>query len=227
MIDIDNIRGMKSKAASISFGLLLIAGAAGCSSDNGVTTGPPATTAGDTASGDTTVTPSGGVAADDFCHVDITGDVTASFDSPGGFSNISYGPWVPNTGATVLGIALDDGFFIMNCQGPDDQLLSIGLGLDQHLPMAPGTFAIRKADNIFGGYDSNPPVIQVSPFIGSSDFFWAISADSTFTITEFDAAHIAGNFQFSVSEAKNEVITDSTPAKTAVITGTFNLKNPN
>ena len=42
-----------------------------------------------------------------------------------------------------------------------------------------------------------------------------------------DAAHIAGNFQFFVSEAKNEVITDSTPAKTAVITGTFNLKNPN
>ncbi|MCE9621274.1 MAG: hypothetical protein K8R99_02895 [Actinomycetia bacterium] len=221
--------GRRIKLAGFVLPITLVS----CGNDDaalpGQTATPAVTVPGATAPAvpDTVASSSGSVAADDSCHVDITGDVTASFDSPGGFSNISYGPWVPNTSGTVMGIALDDTFFIMNCQGPDDQLVTISLGLDQHLPMAPATFPIRKADNIFGGYDSNPPVIQVSPYIGSGDFFWAVSADSVFTITEFDAEHIAGNFQFYVSEAKNDIVTDSLPAKTAVITGTFNLKNPN
>jgi hypothetical protein len=231
---------MTSKLHGTLTGFLVLATLAACGND---TTAPPraSVTWGDTGTEptppDATDTPdapdttagatSGTVSADDFCHVDITGDVTASFDSPGGYSSISYGPWVPTSGGTVAGITLDDSFFIMNCQGGEGELVSIGLGLDQHLPMAPASYPIRKADNIFGSYDSNPPVIQVAPYIGSGEFFWGVSAESVFTITEFDASHIAGNFQFFVSEAKNDFISDSLPAKTAVIVGTFNLKNPN
>ncbi|MEQ1872465.1 MAG: hypothetical protein ABL953_01960 [Ilumatobacteraceae bacterium] len=212
-----------------STGIALLLATAACGSDNAAiptdpvaTEGPQATVPGVV---DTTI--SSAVAADDSCHVDITGDVTASFDSPGGIYNISYGPWVPASSGTVPGIALDDTFFIMNCQGSDGQLVSIGLNVGQHLPMAPASYPIRRADNILGGYDSNPPVFHVSPSIGFSDFTWAVSADSVFNIIEFDATHIAGTFQFFVAEAKNDVVTDGLPSKNAVITGTFNIKNPN
>ena len=185
-------------------------------SDTGaVASDPPATSPGIT------------TASDDFCRAEITGDVTATLESGGGISTISYGPWVPSSAGTVAGITLDDTFFIMNCSGPGGELLSIGLNLDQHLPMAPASYSIRKADNTLGGYDSNPPVIHVSPFIGSGDFVWAISADSVFNVTEFDATHIAGDFVLYVQEAKNDLVTDGLPAKSAVITGSFNLKNPN
>ena len=207
---------MNPKISATFTGLLLLAVVAACSNDKAATPGSADTFGGST----------GAVAADDFCHVDITGDVTASFDSPGGFSNISYGAWIPASNGTVGGIAHDDTFFIMNCQGPNDQLVSVSIGLGQHLPMSPASYPIRKADNHFGGYDSNPPVVQASPFIGG-DFSWAISAESVFTITEFDESHIAGTFQFYVSEAQYFGTTDALPAKTAVITGTFNLKNPN
>lgn len=176
--------------------------------------------------GDTTP-PSGAVDPNDYCHVDITGDITASFDSGGGVYALAYGAWVPESAVTVPGLPLDDSYFIMNCSGPAGELITISLGTDQRLPMAPASYPIRRADNIFGGYDSNPPVIQVSPFIGSGDFFWAVSADSVFNITEFDADHIAGNFQFFVAEAKGGILDDGIPAQNAVITGTFNLRNPN
>ncbi|MBI4883149.1 MAG: hypothetical protein HY826_03760 [Actinobacteria bacterium] len=227
---------MKAQALKV-YGLAIVTTLAGCSSDGTTLPTPadaPAATSpsslGDDGDVQVTTPPdnsSATIVTDDNCHVDITGDINASFDSGGGFSNIGYGPWVPGSAVTVAGVTLDDTFFILNCQGGEGELVSIGLGLDQHLPMTPANYPIRKADNIFGGYDSNPPVIQVSPYIGSGDFFWAISADSVFNITEFDATHIAGNFQFYVSEAKNDIVTDGLPAKTAVITGAFNIKNPN
>ena len=224
-----NRSGVRRSPLFTSTGVALLLATAACGSDNAAIPTDPVATDGlqATVPGVVDTAGSTAVAADDSCHVEITGDVTDSFDSGGGFSNIGYGSWIPETSGTVLGIALDDTFFIMNCQGGANQLISIGLSVDQHLPMAPASYPIRKADNILGGYDSNPSVIHVSPYIGSSDFFWAISADSVFNITEFDEQHIAGNFQFYVTEAKSDIVTDGLPAKSAVITGTFNIKNPN
>ncbi len=229
-----NCRPDRFQALGAYLGLALLAAAAACSSSAAPSTGstptqPGATVAASGPVGSDLPATSPGIspASDDFCHAEITGDVTATLDSGGGFSSISYGPWIPSSAGTIAGIALDDTFFIMNCSGAGGELVTMGTGTDQHLPMAPASYPIRKAENIFGGYDSNPPVIQASPFIGSGDFFWAISADSVFNITEFDASHIAGNFVFYVQEAKSDLITDGLPAKSAVITGTFNLKNPN
>jgi hypothetical protein len=166
------------------------------------------------------------IRSDDSCHVDISGDVSVSYDSRGGFSNISYGPWVPG-GGTVVGITLDDTLFMLNCDRGDGLLVRFSLATGQHLAMQPATFSIRKADNVMGGYSNDPPPIEVSPFIGTGDYKYAVSQDSTFAITEFDDEHIAGSFRVTVSEAKRGVLSDGLPPKTAVIAGTFELKNPN
>jgi hypothetical protein len=166
------------------------------------------------------------ISPDDSCHVDISGDVSASYDSRGGFSNISYGPWVPS-GGTVVGIDLDDTLFLLSCDGGDGLLVTFSLATGQHLAMEPATFSIRKADNAMGGYASDPPAIQVSPFIGTGDYKYAVSADSVFAISEFDGTHIAGDFRVTVSEAKHGTLSDGLPPKTAVISGTFDVKNPN
>lgn len=220
-------RGLRAMAGLA----LLVALAGGCADDVGVAlpVGTGNVLAGDnqtTILDPTTTSTEAHIAPDDSCHVDITGDVQASYDSRGGFSNISYGPWAPNSG-TVVGISVDDTLFLLNCNRGDGMLVTFSLTAGHHLAARPATFSIRKADNEMGGYTDDPPVIQVSPFIGTGDFMYAVSADSTFTISEFDGEHIAGSFHVTVSEAKHGVFTDGLPPKTAVIDGTFDLKNPN
>lgn len=214
---------------------LLTALVGGCADDVGVAlpagtgnvlAGTDATSTAPTTGADTTTTVEPRIEPDDSCHVEITGDVHASYDSHGGFSNISYGPWTPTAG-TVVGISVDDTLFMLNCNRGDGMLVTFSLSPGQHLAAEPQTFGIRKADNQMGGYTTDPPVIQVSPFIGTGDFMYAVSADSTFTISEFDATHVAGSFHVTVSEAKHGVRTDGLPPKTAVIDGTFDVKNPN
>ena len=217
-------------------GIALALATAGCSSDNptarpnaandtiangedlssvpGATEDSPATEGGATP----TIDPS------DSCHVDITGDVNVSWDSPGGYSAVGYGPWIPSTPGNSVPIALDETFFILNCTGPGESYVGFGAATDARIPMTPGVYPILPSDNVLGGSGS-PHMIQALLGIDGTDTNWGPSAEGSLTITAFDGDHIAGTFLIPVTD----VLADITGASKgdAVISGTFNFVNPN
>ncbi|MGB8859095.1 MAG: hypothetical protein WCC60_07565 [Ilumatobacteraceae bacterium] len=168
-----------------------------------------------------------GAPLDDSCHVDLSGDITAAYDSPGGTHQIVYGPWMPSSRTTIVAVRTDDSFFMMHCSDGNGLQVTFTVPAGQHLSMSPQLIPIREADNDFGGYGSDPPLIQVLPYIGAGDYMYAVSADSSFTIAAFDTTHIAGHFEVTVAEAKHTAMSDGLPPKTVTITGHFDLQNPN
>lgn len=176
--------------------------------------------------GDLPVVPGAqGDAESGFCHVEVSGDVNAEWTAPGGYSAVGYGPWVPEATAAASPIATDDTFFLVNCTGENDNYVGFGANLDQHIPMAPGTYTIPTAQNAFGVAGPVSPIGMLIT-LGGTDTNWGPSQDGTLIITAFDEEHIAGTFSVTVSDVLADL--GGTPSKgSAVITGEFDFANPN
>ena len=158
------------------------------------------------------------------CHVDVTGAVTASWDSPGGYSAIGYGAWIPAGSTGSAPIALDETFFILNCTGNGSNYVGFGPTAGSPIPMTPATYPILPADNAFSGAET-PHVMNVLLGLDGTDTNWGPSAEGTLVITEFDTAHIAGTFSIPITDVLARITGVS--KGDALITGTFNYRNPN
>lgn len=161
---------------------------------------------------------------DNSCHVDVTGDVTASWDSPGGYSAAGYGSWIAPGSAGSTPIVLDDTFFLINCTGNGNNYVGFGPNDGAGIPMTPATYPILPADNAFGGTDA-PHVMDVLIGLDGTTTNWGPSAEGTLVITEFDNEHIAGTFSFPITDVLARI--SGTSQGDAMITGSFNYRNPN
>ena len=159
----------------------------------------------------------------DSCTVNVTGDVSASWVSPGGYSAVGYGAWIPSTPGVSSPIALDDTFFILNCTGPGDSYIGFGPSVGASVPLGPAIYPLLPADNVLGG-SATPSVMQVLIGLDGTNTNWGPSAEGTLVITAFDANHIAGTFTIPVTDMLAEF--SDNPQGDAIITGEFDYVNP-
>lgn len=162
------------------------------------------------------------------CHVEVTGDVSATWDSPGGYSAIGYGPWIhQEPDQTIAGIPMDETFFLLNCTGPGTSSINFGTSPGSKIPMQPATYTLPPADNAFGASD-NPGALSVLIGLDASETNWGLREPGTLTITRFDESGIAGSFQLPVTDVLAKIAGAQQPSKgNAMITGTFDYPNPN
>lgn len=198
-------------------GLAALALTAGCSDDNNSVSLPDGVTlpqGGDTPGGNLEM---------GACHVTVTGDVTAEWTSPGGVSSVGYGPWVGQTAGVTMPIDMDEGYFILNCQGEGENYVGFMPVGEAQIPMEPATYTIEPADNAFGVGEGGLMTTLLG--LDGTDTNWGPSQAGTLTITEFDADHIAGTFTLTVTDVLAEM--SGTSKGNAVITGEFEYTNPN
>lgn len=157
------------------------------------------------------------------CNVTVVGDVTAEWVSAGGSAAVGYGPWYEGPAITTMLGDTDETFFVLNCDSGDGNYIGF-LGQNEiPIPMTPATYVITPGDSVFGSSGEGPIGILVS--MESTDTNWTLVSNGELVITEFDGEHIAGRFTLPVTDALAEM--NGTSKGTAVISGTFDLANPN
>ncbi|MEQ1702769.1 MAG: hypothetical protein ABMA25_21885 [Ilumatobacteraceae bacterium] len=196
----------------------------GAGADTATSDAAPATDGAPVTDGAPSTAGAGEIDPSNNCHVDVTGAVTASWDSPGGYSAIGYGPWIPAGSAGSAPIALDETFFILNCTGTGNNYVGFGPNDLAAIPMTPATYPILPADNAFGGTDA-AHVMDVLLGLDGTDTNWGPSAEGTLVITEFDNEHIAGTFSIPITDVLAHLT--GTSKGDALVTGTFYYSNPN
>ena len=203
-------------------GLAVLALAAGCSDDNKLTVPSMTLPGGVTVPAGNNDLPDGSLDLGS-CHVKVTGDVNAEWTAPGGASAMGYGPWVPQVPGVTMPIDMDEGFFILNCQGDGENYVGFMPMADGEIPMAPGTYTIEPAGNAFGTSETG----QMTTLLGldGTETNWGPSEPGTLVITEFDADHIAGTFRLTVTDVLAKL--NGSSKGNAVITGEFEYSNPN
>ena len=155
----------------------------------------------------------------------MEGDVTAEWTSGGGYSAVGYGPWTPQAGGTIAGMAMDETFFILNCVGDGTNSLTLAPMADVAIPMQPATYVIEPATNAFGTSEDSTMSILVTFDGPAGETNWGPSEAGELVISEFDADHIAGTFRIPITDVLAKLT--GTSMGNAVITGEFNYKNPN
>lgn len=159
------------------------------------------------------------------CYVKVEGDVTAEWTSGGGYSAVGYGPWTPQAGGTIAGMAMDETFFILNCVGDGSNSLTFAPMADVGVPMQPTTFVIEPATNALGTSENTTMSILITFDGPAGQTNWGPSAAGELVITEFDADHIAGTFRIPITDVLAKL--SGTSMGNAMVTGEFNYKNPN
>ncbi len=163
------------------------------------------------------------VAGDDSCSVEVTGDKTARWTSPGGISALNTEYWLAADQADLFG----EGFyFIINCPG-DQGSVSFGSNAsadESDIPFGPATYTLNPATNRFGGNPDDP--IAVLFTLTDSETNWGVSEPGVLEITAFDDEHIAGRFEFTATDLLYD-LGGSESEGTVRVTGSFNYRNPN
>lgn len=157
------------------------------------------------------------------CHVVVTGDISQEWTAGGGSSSVGYGPWIGNPGITTPIGAVDESFFIINCQDSTDNYVGFLAQNDAKIPMEPATYVLAKGASAISATDTSPIVSLVT--FDNSETNWVLSADGELVITAFDNDHIAGHFTLPVTDAFAEMT--GTSEGSALITGEFDFENPN
>jgi hypothetical protein len=193
------------------FGALLPLAAllAGCGSSTSSAAAEPADSAG--AGTSEMVMPAAGSGT---CHVDVTGDVQRSWDSPQNAGSLAVSYWLSQDERGVMGLSADDIFFIMNCQSDTGSVsftTTAGTNAD-NFPMKPMTYVIAS------GGDQPGQVSMIVNF--KDDSVWRASEHGTFDVTTFGNSHFAGTFQAKLAKLGDNMQYN---AGTATISGTFDL----
>ena len=167
------------------------------------------------------------------CIVDVTGDVETSWNGSDGPRAFTTDYWYTEDelrqqfsflgpeGETFEQVMERRGqivtFFLFNCEGPGDQLVSLIVSADatrDDFPHGPGTYAITAG--MFGGDQLGPADFSVTFAIDSEDF-WEYESPGTVTISEWTGDHLVGSFSFAVVESFVD-----TP-RHLMVSGTFEL----
>ena len=157
------------------------------------------------------------------CHVTVVGDINAEWTSSGGSSSVGYGPWVGSPGVTTPIGALDESFFVINCQDSTDNYVGFLSQNEAKIPMEPATYVLPMSSSTLGSTDTSPIASLVT--FQDSETNWVLMSNGELVITEFDDEHIAGRFTLPVTDAFAEMT--GTSEGSAVITGEFDFENPN
>lgn len=157
------------------------------------------------------------------CSATVTGDATAQWQSVGGASAVGYGPWYEGPEITTVLGNTDESFFILNCDSGDGNFVGFVGQNEIPIPMAPATYDIAVGDSLFGSNASGPIGVLIS--LETTDTNWTLSGAGQLVITEFDAEHIAGTFTLPITDAFAEM--NGTSKGDAVLSGSFDLRNPN
>ncbi len=217
--------------------------AASDSSDAADSTEPPTTDETSAPETDATSAPTTEPAADASgdrgCHVDVTGGLEVSWDSPDDNAAITTDYWYSEEEllqqieflaeegtdpATELANALETGepifsLLLMNCSEPDGGSLSFthsSATTRSAMPMAAGSYPI--SGGFLSGADSPSgtiSVLVVMPGEAEADAIWVPEGEGTFEITSWDNAAIEGTFTFPVAES----LVDA--PRQATVNGTF------
>lgn len=222
--------------------LLMLVAACGDDDSGGVTTtAAPGTTSAAGAStttglpGETSTTlPSGDGGG---CIVEVTGDIPTSWSGPGGVSAFTSDYWYTEDelrqqfafftdpeGRTFeqvyeAGEAIFT-FFLMNCQGPGGELVTLAVSDDAtraDFPFATGTYPVKVGMFSFDGDQQGPSDFAVLFAINDTDV-WGLDGEGRITIDRWDGETVAGTFAFDVIE---QFVT--TGARRGSVTGSFEM----
>ncbi|MGB8859094.1 MAG: hypothetical protein WCC60_07560 [Ilumatobacteraceae bacterium] len=219
---------MKRHGVLIISGVALLSLIAACGDDKkaSVTTSPEGNVAQDIGS-TATIADGGATGSVDTsggsCHVTVTGDLTTEWSSGGGSSSVGYGPWVGSPGVTTMIGALDESFFVINCDSGTDDYVGFLTQNDAKIPMEPATYTIPAGTSALS--DNGVGMIAALVTFAGSDTNWMLSGDGQLVITAFDNDHIAGTFTLPMTDALSAMT--GTSEGDVVVTGEFDLLNPN
>lgn len=208
-----------------------------CGGDDGASDGS-GSTGGDTgvtaASSEPSGSDSGGGAPDtgaseapddDRCQVEVTGDKTASWTSPGGISAVNTDYWLTPEQKEFFG----EGFyFILNCDGTGEggsiSFFANTEATAEDIPFGPATYTLSPAENALGSNTTDP--ITVLFTLEDSETNWGVSEPGVLEITAFDDDHIAGRFEFTATDVLAD-LSGGESEGTVTVTGSFDYRNPN
>jgi hypothetical protein len=184
--------------------------------------GSPATEAPDTVAPDTEAPEASG---DDQCQVEVTGDKTASWTSPGGISAVNTEYWLSPELKEMFG----EGFyFIVNCDGTGEGgSLSFVAGIAataEDIPYAPATYTLNPAESRLGTNPDDPITVLLT--LEDSETNWGVSEPGVLEITAFDENHIAGRFEFTATDLLYD-LGGAESEGTVQVSGQFDYRNPN
>lgn len=160
---------------------------------------------------------------DDSCRVEVTGDKTASWTTPGGISALNTDYWLPPEQKELFG----EGFyFIINCDG-DGGSVSFFASNDataDSIPFGPATYTLNPANGALGASSEGP--ISVMFVLADSETNWGVAEPGVLEITAFDDDHIAGTFDFTATDVLYDLAGVESEG-TVRVTGSFDYRNPN
>lgn len=163
------------------------------------------------------------VDSDDSCQVEVTGDKTASWTTPGGVMAVNTDYWLTPEQKEMFG----DGFyFILNCDG-DGGGLSFIAGNDANadtIPFGPATYTLNPATGSLGTNPDDP--ITLLFVLEDSETNWGVAEPGVLEITAFDDDHIAGTFDFTATDVLYDLAGVESEG-TVRVTGSFDYRNPN
>ncbi len=194
-------------------------------------TGTVTTDAVDAAPASTTAAPTTTVADPGSCHVDVTGDVTASIDAAGGPESVGVQYWLSAADnaamASVAGTPAPF-FFMLSCTAADGTSVDIttgAAGSAATIPFAPAVYTVNPTEPRFGGGGSATDALAVLVSLPATGTNWGLAEPGTVEITRFDDERISGTFTFRVTDVL--ALENATPSQgSATITGEFDFANP-
>ncbi len=163
--------------------------------------------------------PDGGEPEGGSCTVNVEGDATASWTSPGGPSALSIDYW------SIDDNPVTDGAFswTVNCPGPGMSALSLvaAKGVNEaEIPFGPKSLVVRANVD-----DAKGELQQLFSLEGNEDVVWELETPGTVEITMFDDEHIAGTFELEYHNGLASLVDQ--PDQHITVRGDFDYDNPN
>jgi hypothetical protein len=223
-------------AACFVAGLVMLGACGGDDGDNArptsdASTGAVATDGADAAPASTTADPTTTIADPGSCHVEVTGDVTATIDAAGGPEAVGVQYWLSDADtAAMTSVAGTPApfFFMLSCTGADGTSVDIttgAAGSAATIPFAPAVYPVSPADPRFGGGGSATDALAVLVNLPATGTNWGLVEPGMVEITRLDDERISGTFTFRVTDVF--ALETSVPSKgSATITGEFDFANP-
>lgn len=221
-------------AACFVAGLVMLSACARGSDDDADTSptevGAAATDASAATGSTTTVAPTTTLPDPGSCHVEVTGDVTASIDAVGGPEAVGVEYWLSaaekDTMSSVAGTPAPF-FFMLGCTAVDGTSIDIttgAAGSAATIPFAPAVYTVNPTDPRVGGGGSSTDPLAVLVSLPATGTNWGLSEPGTVTITRFDDERITGTFSFRVTDV-GSLETDLASQGSATVAGEFDFAN--
>ena len=186
------VRAIVASVFALAFALVLV----GCGSGAGAT---PTGAAPSAAPGETEVPASEPAetlapVGDGSCSVEVTGAVTADWETPQDASSVIVSYWLSDAERAEIG--QEGETFLVNCDGGDAGYLNLSLApgtTAEQFPQGPATYEIVTGDASTG--EVAPGQVSASLTLADGDL-WAVAAPGTVEVTRLDGSSLTATFEF-------------------------------